>query len=54
MESPPNQTLYINNINEKIQKEVLKKQLYMLFSQYGKVKQITACKGLKMRGQVRF
>ncbi|KAJ1403072.1 U2 small nuclear ribonucleoprotein B [Ochromonadaceae sp. CCMP2298] len=51
MESPPNQTLYINNINEKIQKEVLKKQLYMLFSQYGKVKQITACKGLKMRGQ---
>jgi U2 small nuclear ribonucleoprotein B'' len=51
MEFPPNQTLYVNNINEKIKKDVLKKQLYMLFSQYGKVKQITACKGLKMRGQ---
>jgi RNA recognition motif-containing protein len=50
--SEPNQTIYINNINEKIKKNVLKKLLYMLFSQYGKVLQIVACKGLKMRGQV--
>jgi U2 small nuclear ribonucleoprotein B'' len=48
----PNHTLYINNINEKIKKNVLKKLLYMLFSQYGKVVQIVACKGIKMRGQV--
>jgi len=51
MDIEPNQTLYVNNINEKIPKEVLKKQLYMLFSQYGRVKQITACKGIKLRGQ---
>jgi RNA recognition motif-containing protein len=52
MESVPNHTLYINNLNEKIKKDVLKKLLYMLFSQYGKVVQIVACKGIKMRGQV--
>lgn len=53
MEADPHPTLYINNINEKIKKDALKKLLYMLFSQYGKVRQIVACKGLKMRGQVR-
>jgi RNA recognition motif-containing protein len=52
MELEPNQTIYIKNINEKVKKDVLKKQLYMLFSQYGKVKQIVACKGIKLRGQV--
>ena len=54
MELEPNQTIYINNINEKVKKDVLKKQLYMLFSQYGKVKQIVACKGIKLRGQVKM
>jgi RNA recognition motif-containing protein len=53
MEALPSQTLYINNINEKIKKPVLKKMLYMLFSQYGKVVKIVACKGVKLRGQVR-
>lgn len=52
MESIPSHTLYINNLNEKIKKDVLKKVLYMLFSQYGRVIQIVACKGMKMRGQV--
>lgn len=52
METTPSNTLYINNINEKIKKNVLKKMLYMVFSQYGRVIQIIACKGLKMRGQV--
>jgi RNA recognition motif-containing protein len=51
MESPPSQTLYINNINEKIKKPVLKKVLHSLFSQYGRVSEIVACKGLKLRGQ---
>ena len=47
----PSQTLYINNINEKIKKNVLKKMLNMVFSQYGRILQIVACKGLKLRGQ---
>jgi len=51
MEAVPNQTIYISNLNEKIKKNALKKILYMLFSQYGKVLQIVACKGIKMRGQ---
>jgi RNA recognition motif-containing protein len=48
----PSQTIYINNLNEKLKKPTLKKLLYMLFSQYGKVIQIVACKGIKLRGQV--
>jgi hypothetical protein len=54
MEIAPSQTLYINNLNEKVKKNVLKKLLYMVFSQYGRVTQIVACKGIKLRGQVIF
>ena len=46
------QTLYINNINEKIKKDVLKKTLHSLFSQFGKIVEIVACRGIKLRGQV--
>ena len=48
---PPSQTLYINNLNEKIKKDALKKSLYSSMSQYGKVLDIVACRGLKLRGQ---
>lgn len=50
----PSQTLYLNNLNEKIKKNILKKTLYALFSQFGKVIEIVACKGIKLRGQVSF
>ena len=30
---PPNHTIYINNLNEKIKKDELKKSLYAIFSQ---------------------
>ena len=52
MEIVPSNTIYVNNINEKVKKNVLKRMLSMVFSQYGKVIQIVACKGLKLRGQV--
>ena len=48
---PPNQTIYINNLNKKIKKEELKKSLYAVFSQFGKIVDIVACKTLKLRGQ---
>jgi len=32
MDIPPSQTLYINNLNEKIKKNALKKALYIAFS----------------------
>lgn len=47
----PSSTLYINNLEDSLNKNVLKKNLYLLFSQYGKVVDVVACKGLKLRGQ---
>ena len=35
MDNRPNHTIYINNLNEKIKKEDLKKSLYAIFSQFG-------------------
>jgi len=51
MEITPSETLYIKNIDDKIKKQPLKKLLYMVFSQYGRVIDIIACKGTKLRGQ---
>jgi len=48
---PPNQTLYVSNLIEKIPKDDLRRQLYMLFSPYGAVLDIVALKTSKMRGQ---
>lgn len=48
---PPNQSLYIQNLPEKLQKHDLKRNLYMLFSTYGPVIDIIAMKTAKMRGQ---
>ncbi|EME39291.1 hypothetical protein DOTSEDRAFT_138688 [Dothistroma septosporum NZE10] len=49
--TPPSQSLYVRNLNEKLQKPDLKRNLYMLFSTYGPVIDITALKTSKMRGQ---
>ncbi|KAF7995797.1 hypothetical protein HCN44_006904 [Aphidius gifuensis] len=51
MDIRPNNTIYINNLNEKIKKEELKKSLYAIFSQFGQIMDIVAMKTLKMRGQ---
>ncbi|KAL1562825.1 U2 small nuclear ribonucleoprotein B''-like [Salvia divinorum] len=48
---PPNQSIYIRNINEKVKKEELKRSLYALFSQYGRILDIIALKTPKLRGQ---
>ncbi|KAK4762393.1 hypothetical protein SAY87_013956 [Trapa incisa] len=48
---PPNQTIYIKNLNEKIRKEELKRSLYCLFSQYGRILDVVALKTPKLRGQ---
>lgn len=49
--APPNQSLYLQNLPEKLQKEDLRRALYMLFSTYGPVLDITALKTKAMRGQ---
>ena len=47
----PNQTVYINNLNEKIKKDALQKSIYSVFSQFGKIVDVVCCRGLKLRGQ---
>ncbi|XP_055926166.1 U1 small nuclear ribonucleoprotein A-like [Argiope bruennichi] len=47
----PNHTIYINNLNEKIKKDELKRSLTAVFSQFGKILDIVAMQTLKMRGQ---
>ncbi|KAI9789763.1 MAG: U2 snRNP complex subunit msl1 [Peltula sp. TS41687] len=48
---PPNQTLYVKNLPDKIQKTDLRTSLYILFSTYGPVLDVVALKTMKMRGQ---
>lgn len=47
----PNPTLYVNNINEKIKIDELKKALFHVFSQFGPIVEISAFKDLRRRGQ---
>ncbi|CAL8329291.1 unnamed protein product [Merluccius merluccius] len=51
MDIRPNHTIYINNMNDKVNKEELKRSLYALFSQFGQIVDIVAMKTAKMRGQ---
>lgn len=51
MSNQPNTTLYINNLNDKVNKEELRSQLYALFTTYGKIIDVIASKGPKMKGQ---
>lgn len=50
-EIPPNVTIYINNLNEKIKLDELKKSLYAVFSQFGRILEVLAFKTLKHKGQ---
>uniref|UniRef100_A0A3B3DAL7 Small nuclear ribonucleoprotein polypeptide B2 n=1 Tax=Oryzias melastigma TaxID=30732 RepID=A0A3B3DAL7_ORYME len=51
MDIRPNHTIYINNINDKVKKEELKRSLYALLSQFGQIVSIVALKTMRMRGQ---
>jgi RNA recognition motif-containing protein len=50
-EVPPRETVYVNNLNERINKEEVKKSLYAAFSQFGPILDIVAIKSFRMRGQ---
>lgn len=51
MDLPPNHTIYINNLNEKIKRDDLKKSLFAIFSQFGQILDIITGKSMKMKGQ---
>eukprot|EP00005_Dracoamoeba_jomungandri_P003262 CAMPEP_0174251684 /NCGR_PEP_ID=MMETSP0439-20130205/1424_1 /TAXON_ID=0 /ORGANISM="Stereomyxa ramosa, Strain Chinc5" /LENGTH=251 /DNA_ID=CAMNT_0015332057 /DNA_START=26 /DNA_END=781 /DNA_ORIENTATION=- len=48
---PPNETLYVRGIDEKVPKEDMRKRLYAIFSQFGTVLDVHAKKTIKLRGQ---
>ena len=50
-EPVPRETIYVNNLNEKVSKDELKKSLYAAFSQFGPILDVSAQKTFKMRGQ---
>jgi RNA recognition motif-containing protein len=43
--------LYLRNLPDKLPKEDLKRNLYMLFATYGVILDVVALKTMKMRGQ---
>ncbi|KAF2720247.1 hypothetical protein K431DRAFT_285918, partial [Polychaeton citri CBS 116435] len=47
----PNQSLYIQNLPTNVQREDIRRGLYMLFSTYGSVIDVNAMRNAKMRGQ---
>jgi len=51
MSNPPNQTLYVSNLNESVNKQELRRSLYSLCSQFGRIMDVVALKTRKMRGQ---
>lgn len=51
MDIVPNQTIYVNNLYEKIGVEQLKKCLHALFSQFGRILEIVASRSYRLRGQ---
>eukprot|EP01061_Rhynchopus_euleeides_P005128 TRINITY_DN14376_c0_g1_i1.p1 TRINITY_DN14376_c0_g1~~TRINITY_DN14376_c0_g1_i1.p1 ORF type:complete len:244 (+),score=84.86 TRINITY_DN14376_c0_g1_i1:167-898(+) len=49
--NPPKETIYVNNLPDKLQKAELKQNLYMMFSQFGPVVDVVAMKTPRTRGQ---
>ena len=45
------QTLYVNNLNDKLPKEQLKEELYLLISHFGTILDVVALKTERMKGQ---
>ncbi|KAH3756585.1 U1 small nuclear ribonucleoprotein A [Pelomyxa schiedti] len=48
---PPGQTIYVTNLDTKVNKNEIKLSLYCLFSQFGSILDIVAMKTPRMRGQ---
>ena len=48
---PPSQTLYVSNLNHKTSKEVTRKSLYALFTQFGRIMDVVVSRAAVSRGQ---
>ncbi|PSC73755.1 U1 small nuclear ribonucleo A [Micractinium conductrix] len=47
----PGHTIYVNNLPEKVSQEELKKAMYAIFGQFGKVLDVNARRTYRLRGQ---
>uniref|UniRef100_A0A1I7UZ48 U2 small nuclear ribonucleoprotein B n=1 Tax=Caenorhabditis tropicalis TaxID=1561998 RepID=A0A1I7UZ48_9PELO len=47
----PNHTIYVNNLNEKVKRDELKRSLHMIFTQYGEIIQLMSFRSERARGQ---
>lgn len=50
-DAPPNHTLYLNNLNDKIKPDRMKATLYATLSQHGKILEIVMGRARRLRGQ---
>jgi len=50
-DNPPNETLYINNLNDRVNPKKIKPELEKLFKKYGEIRDIVAMKSFWRRGQ---
>ena len=48
---PPNATIYINNLNDKVNINKVKSSLYLAFGQFGPILDVVISKRFKLRGQ---
>ncbi|KAG2233106.1 hypothetical protein BDF21DRAFT_422056 [Thamnidium elegans] len=51
LNTTPNRTVYVSNLNEKVKLDVLKNSLRTLFKQFGNVLDVIAHQNIRMRGQ---
>lgn len=51
MSDTPNSTVYISNLYEKLKKDELKRCLYAIFSQFGKILDVVCMRTYRLRGQ---
>ncbi|CAB3406924.1 unnamed protein product [Caenorhabditis bovis] len=51
MDIKPNHTIYVNNLNEKVKKDELKRSLHAIFTQFGEIVQLLSFRKERMRGQ---
>ena len=49
--TPPHETLYVNNLNDRIKPDALKRALIPLFGRFGKIIDLVAMKSLWRKGQ---
>ena len=48
---PPSQSLYVSNLNHKVKKEVVRRGLYALFGQFGRILDVVVSRAERLRGQ---